>query len=617
MLLRELLIGIGFDVDSKDLDKVEGKIGKFKGFVTKLGAVVTGASAAISSMAYVTSGMATELFNTASGLSLTTSELQKLHHAGKLAGVSTDDMNSALESLNSSVLGVLEGNQSAITAFARFGVSVVDINGKVKNTDDLLLELSDNFKKMPDGPRKAAIAIDVFGSAGSRMFRFLNQGSKTIKNTGREIEKLGGILSKKAITNSLKFTDSIKRLGSFIAILYRNIAQKLLPIVTDVVDSFALWLKQNKKIINSGIELFFKAIIFLISEVWRWLKYVLAVMGFFIRQIEKLKNVSGDLVTIMKTLISLLGLGAVGALTVLAVKTAAVIAFLVGLNGGIKATIIALSGMAAAALKAWAAILGPVALVAAKFIAIGAAISFVVLAIQDLWAYFTNPEAETWTDKILKSFKKNAAIDFKNLFKFDAKTFVTILDFLLNLKKKSIEVIDKTKSYIQKQWSGALDFIFGGGLENAAKTGLDKIKNWFIDSMLSSFNAIVTWASDKLKVITDIVQGVTGMVSEKASGAKDWVAEKLGDVSGFFKTMVGSPTNEKMTKSPRTPKPPSPSIKTSNNQTNVSPNVNVTVNAKTSASAKDIGKQTAEEITKVLTRQNFNANIATQTAVEY
>lgn len=75
--------------------------------------------------------------------------------------------------------------------FKDLGIKVKDAQGNLRSTEDIIGDLADVFSKMPDGPRKSALAIELFGKAGVQLIPFLNQGRDGIKELGKEAERLG------------------------------------------------------------------------------------------------------------------------------------------------------------------------------------------------------------------------------------------------------------------------------------------------------------------------------------------------------------------------------------------------------------------------------------------
>lgn len=75
--------------------------------------------------------------------------------------------------------------------FKDLGIKVKDAQGNLRSTEDIIGDLADAFSKMPDGPRKSALAIELFGKSGAQLIPFLNQGREGIKQLGKEAERLG------------------------------------------------------------------------------------------------------------------------------------------------------------------------------------------------------------------------------------------------------------------------------------------------------------------------------------------------------------------------------------------------------------------------------------------
>jgi len=95
-----------------------------------------------------------------------------------------------------SLTGKLNGS---IGTFDKLGVSLTDASGKQKGFSELLLDVSDKFKEMPNGVEKTALAMELFGRSGKDMLPVLNLGSDGIKELESNADKLGLTLNAKTI----------------------------------------------------------------------------------------------------------------------------------------------------------------------------------------------------------------------------------------------------------------------------------------------------------------------------------------------------------------------------------------------------------------------------------
>lgn len=105
--------------------------------------------------------------------------LSKFQQAANASGTSIEDVGAAMIKLNK---GLAAGGGPAADALKALGLSATDASGRLKTTDQVMLEVADKFAKMPDGAQKTALAMQLFGKAGSDMIPLLNGGRKSIED---------------------------------------------------------------------------------------------------------------------------------------------------------------------------------------------------------------------------------------------------------------------------------------------------------------------------------------------------------------------------------------------------------------------------------------------------
>jgi hypothetical protein len=117
------------------------------------------------------------------------------------------------------------------TAFARLGISLTDAHGKMVPMNKVMAETADQFKTMPDGPDKTALAMQMFGKSGADMIKLLNKGSEGLKEFAKESDKTGNTISD---TSSLKKSIQAQReFHAAITGLEIQVGQGLQPIITN------------------------------------------------------------------------------------------------------------------------------------------------------------------------------------------------------------------------------------------------------------------------------------------------------------------------------------------------------------------------------------------------
>lgn len=105
-------------------------------------------------------------------------QLSKFQQAANASGTSIEGVGAAMIKLNK---GLAAGGGPAAEALQALGLSATDASGKLKTTDQVMLEIADKFAKMPDGAQKTALAMQLFGKAGADMIPLLNGGRKSIE----------------------------------------------------------------------------------------------------------------------------------------------------------------------------------------------------------------------------------------------------------------------------------------------------------------------------------------------------------------------------------------------------------------------------------------------------
>jgi predicted nucleic acid-binding Zn-ribbon protein len=134
------------------------------------------------------------------------SELSSLSNTADLAGVSNEQLGSALIRLNKSIAEAASGSKEQSEAFKNLGINVKDANGNIRPTADILGEVAGALSGAADGATKTQYAMALFGKAGADLIPFLNQGKEGIK-------EFGASFGDEFAQNAEKFNDNITKLN--------------------------------------------------------------------------------------------------------------------------------------------------------------------------------------------------------------------------------------------------------------------------------------------------------------------------------------------------------------------------------------------------------------------
>lgn len=134
---------------------------------------------------------AEQLDKTAQKLNMTATEVSKWNALATTAGMSTSSFASSATRLERAMFAAANGGKAQKAAFDQLGISI-DKNSTATGT---LLQISDKFKTMENGPKKIAAAMTLMGRSGAEMIPIFNQGSEAIKEQFELADQYGAVIS--------------------------------------------------------------------------------------------------------------------------------------------------------------------------------------------------------------------------------------------------------------------------------------------------------------------------------------------------------------------------------------------------------------------------------------
>ncbi len=156
--------------------------------------------------------------------------LDKFRKVAELSDTSLQSLEKAFPALARGIDdAVIKGTGPAAEAFARLGVTLTDANGKVRETDQVMLDLADKFKAMPDGTEKAALASQIFGQRlGSELIPMLNSGGDAVRN-------MGTALTQDFADKAAAFNDRLEDMQEKLGNLAIKLTEALLPVIESLL----------------------------------------------------------------------------------------------------------------------------------------------------------------------------------------------------------------------------------------------------------------------------------------------------------------------------------------------------------------------------------------------
>lgn len=224
---------VGKSIDK--LNKLQKNANRIGGSMQKWGAGMTAAGGAITAgmfhLAKEEASLASDLSRSSQKVGMSVEAWQKIAYAASRTKVDADQFRLSLQRLQKQQVAAATGNKTAMDSFKMAGIAIYDTNGKLKSSDVLFTELADKFKNAPDGPKKTALAMRLFGKTGAELIPLLNKGSAGIDNFEKQAEELGLVMNKETIESFKKFGQESRRLKDATEGFKKVLADGALPII--------------------------------------------------------------------------------------------------------------------------------------------------------------------------------------------------------------------------------------------------------------------------------------------------------------------------------------------------------------------------------------------------
>lgn len=201
--------------------------------------------------------------------------LAALGLAASQAGLSAEQMNTAVAKLNKQI-----GNMGDTAAQSTKILKALKIDPGA-DAYQSLKQIADVFQVMPDGAKKTALAIELFGKAGADLIPLLNGGAAGLENYEDKAKRLGIVLDKETVEAAERFNDSLDDVSTGIKGAVTQISAGMLPVLDKLAESLAEttnvasgW-KTAGKIISDA----FSGMVIIGGAFWQVLKDIGTVLG--------------------------------------------------------------------------------------------------------------------------------------------------------------------------------------------------------------------------------------------------------------------------------------------------------------------------------------------------
>lgn len=232
MVVQELVAVLGTKIEQGDFADVFALLDKIQEIFSKVfGVIKAGLEKAFGAIDQV-ANLGDEIGTISEKFGIAADALQELRFAAVASDASVEALQNGLKFLSKSAVDAAAGGKEAAAAFK--GIKLKGADGQIRPVSDLLMDLSDQFKDLPDGAAKVDRAIQLFGKAGADLIPLLNRGSAGIAALMQEAQDLGVVLSGETLAAAGEYDDAMKRLQASQQGLLNRFASPLIPKMTTI-----------------------------------------------------------------------------------------------------------------------------------------------------------------------------------------------------------------------------------------------------------------------------------------------------------------------------------------------------------------------------------------------
>lgn len=207
-----------------------------------------------------------EIQDLAMQTSLSTETIQEYQYASELIGVSFDTLTGAHTRMIRSMSDAQSGTESAMETWRKLGVSIVDTNGNLRDSETVFLEVIEALGNIENATERDAIAMDVFGRSAQDLNPLIVQGTDAFRDLCDEAHEVGRVLTDVELEALAQVDDALLRHNESIEAGKNAIALEFAPALQEFYEASGEGLRDlSEGFANSGLVSIFGSLLELVS----------------------------------------------------------------------------------------------------------------------------------------------------------------------------------------------------------------------------------------------------------------------------------------------------------------------------------------------------------------
>lgn len=224
-------------------------------FAAAAGAAVA-AAGAIAAVTMKAAGIGDALLVMSDRTGASTEFLSAMGHAAVQSGASMEAMEKAISTVSKNAL-------AGTKTFDRWGVSIKNSDGTLKNSEQLFASAADKISSLKSGTAQLAAAQDLFGRSGRELLPILRGGSAGLEDWRQSAEETGVVIDSLSARLGGELDDQLTAVESQFDALSVQVGTIFMPIgialtkqLREITAALIGWFQANNQLIDEKLTSF-------------------------------------------------------------------------------------------------------------------------------------------------------------------------------------------------------------------------------------------------------------------------------------------------------------------------------------------------------------------------
>lgn len=202
-------------------------------------AIVGGAAAAaggLVKMAQSSAATADNIDKMSQKIGVSRQAYQELDFICSQSGTSVDKLQNGMKTLRTEMAGAAKAPENVVTIFKKLGVSVKDLDGKMRDSESVMWDTMSALQGIADQDEKAILAQKLFGKSGQELMPLLNSQAGSIDEMKQKAHELGLVMSDELVDSGVGLTDTLDQTKRAFSAIITQLGASFMPIIKSVAE---------------------------------------------------------------------------------------------------------------------------------------------------------------------------------------------------------------------------------------------------------------------------------------------------------------------------------------------------------------------------------------------